>query len=103
VALVKLSDFFAFMTTDEGVLIDHLFESNVRDYQRDVEVNRAIRDSLKQADGKEDFWWLNNGITIVATQAGGARKDLVMHNPQVVNGLQRHKKSTSILPPTRTR
>jgi hypothetical protein len=87
VALVKLIDFFTFITADDGQLRDHLFESNVRDYQGDVAVNEAIRTTLKQ-DKKDDFWWLNNGITILATKTGGDLKNLVIEEPQIVNGLQ---------------
>lgn len=87
VALVKLPDFFAFITTDGGQLRDHLFESNVRDYQGDVAVNDAIRTTLGQ-DKRDDFWWLNNGVTIIAAKIGGVLKDLVIEEPQIVNGLQ---------------
>lgn len=37
---------------------------------------------------REDFWWLNNGITIVASQATQGGKALNLEDPQVVNGLQ---------------
>ena len=86
VSLVKLRDFYRFITDGGTQLIDHLFDSNVRDYQGDVEVNKAIRGTLAQS--KEDFWWLNNGITIVATKAGGDLLDLVIDEPRIVNGLQ---------------
>jgi len=41
------------------------------------------------SESKEEFWWLNNGVTILGTDAttpGG--KELIVHNPQIVNGLQ---------------
>jgi len=87
VALVKLTDFSSFITAEDGQLRDHLFESNVRDYQGDVAVNEAIRGTLKQ-DKTDDFWWLNNGITILATKIGGDLKNLIIEEPQIVNGLQ---------------
>jgi hypothetical protein len=59
----------------------------VRDYQGDVEVNREIRDALENP-GNEEFWWLNNGITILASKANYAQGDLVLDDPQIVNGLQ---------------
>ena len=86
VCLVSLHDFFSFITDKNGVLYTGLFEANVRDYQGDVQVNRAIQNSLNSSN--EDFWWLNNGVSIVATYATPSHKALTIHNPQIVNGLQ---------------
>lgn len=87
VAFVKLKDYFRFITAESGELLDHIFDSNVRDYQGDVEVNRAIKDTLEHP-GKAEFWWLNNGITILASKAEGTHGDLAVEQPQIVNGLQ---------------
>jgi hypothetical protein len=35
-----------------------------------------------------DFWWLNNGITILATSATMVGKTLHLEDIQIVNGLQ---------------
>jgi hypothetical protein len=35
-----------------------------------------------------DFWWLNNGITILATKAVINGKNIILQDIQVVNGLQ---------------
>lgn len=87
-ALVKLGDFYNFIT-DSGEMIDHLFDFNVRDYQGDVEVNKGIRDTLTAQPAAEDFWWLNNGITIVATRVKpGDYRELIIEDPYIVNGLQ---------------
>ncbi|NBD13598.1 AIPR family protein [Corallococcus silvisoli] len=85
--LVRLSSYYNFITDDAGRLRRHLFEANVRDYQGSTEVNEGIRSSL--GTPSEDFWWLNNGITILASKvalSGG--KVLTVQDPQVVNGLQ---------------
>ncbi len=87
VCLVKLRDFFEFITDTEGKIQRHLFEANVRDYQGRNRVNEDIRASLKN-EGSEDFWWLNNGVSIVAGQASQAGKTLTLQDPQIVNGLQ---------------
>lgn len=87
VALVKLKDYMTFITDkDTGDLLDHLFDANVRDYQGDVDVNKEIRESLEHP-GSEEFWWLNNGITILASKVDPAH-NLGIDNPQIVNGLQ---------------
>ena len=87
VCLVRLSDYHRFITDDQGRCIKILFDANVRDYQGSVEVNSAIAETLANPCD-EDFWWLNNGITILASQAGVHAKQLSLSNPRIVNGLQ---------------
>lgn len=88
VALVNLSDYYKFITSDSGELIKHIFESNVRDYQGHITVNKDIQDSLEHSEG-EDFWWLNNGITVLAESANFVTtKELKITLPEIVNGLQ---------------
>lgn len=86
VCLVRLRDYHAFIT-ENGALLRHLFEANVRDYQGSTQVNEEIQSSLA-ASGKEDFWWLNNGITVIASKATQSGKALNIEDPQIVNGLQ---------------
>jgi hypothetical protein len=88
ICLVRISDYFSFITDEKGKLRRHIFEANVRDYQGDVQVNDGIRKTLIEKGHEEDFWWLNNGITIIATQATQSGKMLTIENPQIVNGLQ---------------
>lgn len=88
IIMVKLRDFNSFTTDDDGNLKKVLFEANIRDYQGNVDVNKAIRKTL-QDEGAIDFWWLNNGVTIVADAVtrdmGNA---ITLLNPRIVNGLQ---------------
>ncbi len=87
VCLVRLRDFFKFITDETGALQRQLFEANVRDYQGRTQVNDEIQASL-QNEAAEDFWWLNNGVSILATQASLGGKILTIKDPQIVNGLQ---------------
>jgi hypothetical protein len=87
-ALVKLGNYKKLITSEKGELIEYLFESNVRDYQGEVEVNKQIRDTLTNSSDTTEFWWLNNGITILAREVGGTTTELVLDDPQIVNGLQ---------------
>ncbi|WP_052762051.1 AIPR family protein [Jiangella alkaliphila] len=87
VALVKLRDYVKFLKDEDGTLRRYIFDWNVRDYQGDVEVNREIGDSIKDVDSPE-FWWLNNGITVVCSSASTVSKTYILDNVQVVNGLQ---------------
>lgn len=65
ICLVRLKDFYDFIKGEDGRIREHLFESNVRDYQGNTEVNKEIRTTL-EASTVEDFWWLNNGIRCFA-------------------------------------
>ena len=88
IALVNLAKYYQFISDDEGKLRKYIFEANVRDYQGHTAVNNDIQDTLQVSTG-EDFWWLNNGITILADEVIPAtNKELVLTEPAVVNGLQ---------------
>jgi AIPR protein len=87
VALVPLTEFATFVRDEKGVLRKNLFEANVRDYQGSTAVNEEIQKTLT-GKGAEDFWWLNNGVTVVATKAVQSGKTLTIEDPQIVNGLQ---------------
>jgi hypothetical protein len=87
VCLVSLKDYHAFITDEQGRLTRSIFESNVRDYQGTTEVNEQIETTLREKCDDE-FWWLNNGITILAAKATLSGKTLTIEDPQIVNGLQ---------------
>ncbi|MDX2010036.1 MAG: AIPR family protein [Myxococcaceae bacterium] len=86
VCLVKLRDYFDFLRSDTGRIRGELFESNIRDHYGQKDVNQQIGETLKS--GTQDFWWLNNGVTVVADKANLASKRLTIMGPQIVNGLQ---------------
>lgn len=86
IALVTLPSYFEFIT-DSGRIIKAFFDANVRDHQGNIEVNKAIRETLNNSNN-EDFWWLNNGVTITATKASLMGQSLTIEDPQIVNGLQ---------------
>lgn len=87
VCLVTLRDYLVFITDDDGHLRSNLFEGNVRDYQGKTEVNIEIRKTLETA-APEDFWWLNNGVSIICANASLSGKILTIEDAEIVNGLQ---------------
>lgn len=87
VFLATLQDYHDFIT-ESGQLIDALFEFNVRDYQSNAAVNKEIAATLKDTSDHADFWWLNNGITMLAEEAQSQDNKLTIKNPLIVNGLQ---------------
>lgn len=88
VALVSLSNYYKFITDEKNELRKYIFESNVRDYQGHNNVNNEIHETLS-CEHCEDFWWLNNGVTIVCSDATLVTgKELLLTDPEIVNGLQ---------------
>ena len=92
VCLIKLKDYAEkLLTNAEGGLQTRFLEPNVRDYNgKSNPVNRQIRATLSEipAVSQEDFWWLNNGITILADECPVNGHKMKIKNPEVVNGLQ---------------
>ncbi|GAB6039263.1 hypothetical protein JCM15519_38220 [Fundidesulfovibrio butyratiphilus] len=86
ICLVSLGKYFNFIC-DGGSLARSVFEANVRDYQGSVVVNQGIRATLSNKLS-EDFWYLNNGVTIITPKASSAGKTITIEDPQIVNGLQ---------------
>jgi hypothetical protein len=86
--LVKIGDLYEMIRDDNGNMRKSLFESNVRDYQGRNEVNDDIKNTLEHGQQDEDFWWLNNGITILCTDVGQQGRRVALERPQIVNGMQ---------------
>ncbi|QQU02170.1 AIPR family protein [Myroides odoratus] len=87
IGTVKLDVYKEFLTSDEGNIREDLFESNIRHFQGLVDVNKKIKETIEQIT-EEDFWWLNNGITIIAEEPTEIGRKLSLENVQIVNGLQ---------------
>lgn len=87
-----LSDYVKFITdkTASGVLVirENLFDSNIRDYQSRSSINKEIEQTVINPPDNIDFWWLNNGITILADSGVDQGPALHLDNVQIVNGLQ---------------
>ena len=88
VALVKLSDYSEFLTTHDNNLEEQFFDANVRAFLNKSEINGAVENTL-QEDLSSDFWWLNNGVTILADKIQlTGRENLTLTNSRIVNGMQ---------------
>ena len=87
IGFVSLENYFNCITDDEKNLRTHIFEDNVRDHLLGREINNEIMETLK-GEKKENFWCLNNGITIISSEISTLGDTLNMKNIQIVNGLQ---------------
>ena len=90
VCIAKLTDFAdRLLTKENGDLQTRFLEPNVRDYNGlKNPVNTQIRLTLNEPVTGEEFWWLNNGITIIAEECPVDGKKAKIKNPEIVNGLQ---------------
>lgn len=86
VLLANLKDYYGFVT-DDNKLRRYLFDSNVRDFMGINRVNEDIKYTLENEESP-DFWWLNNGVTILATSASLVGGSIQLQDIQIVNGLQ---------------
>ena len=87
VVLSCLKDYNRFLRNNEEKVRHDLFDTNVRDRQGLTKVNSEISQALENPKDM-DFWWLNNGVTILATEASQMGNSVRIENPQIVNGLQ---------------
>ena len=87
IALSPIQEYVNFLKDQDGRVQSELFESNVRDFQGNTEVNAEIKKTLRD-DTEVDFWWMNNGITIIASRATLTGDTVTMESPQIVNGVQ---------------
>jgi hypothetical protein len=88
IGVVSLVEYNRFITDESGRLDASMFDANVRDYESDSGVNESIQQTLEEQGSVVDFWWLNNGVTVVADKVQLNGKRLSLMSPQVVNGLQ---------------
>ncbi len=68
---------------------DELTEGNVRFFLgEDTSINSAIIETVSSAKA-DNFWAMNNGITIIGDEIRpGEKYEIVLDNPQIVNGCQ---------------
>ncbi len=88
IGVVRLHEYLRFISDQSsGKIRESIFEANVRHFLGEVDVNKKIAETL-QVDRENDFWWFNNGITIIAEQIAQLPKALHMDNVKIINGLQ---------------
>lgn len=85
--IANLSDYLSFVRDENGDLRAEMFESNVRDYEGSNLVNRSIQQTLAKSTDAE-FWWQNNGVTILCRRVNAPNQVLTIEQPLIVNGLQ---------------
>ena len=76
-----------------------LFEKNIREYLGNKGINKRIYNTLKDENERRNFFYYNNGVTIICTKIGTTKGEansqnphvgisFKIDNPQIVNGCQ---------------
>lgn len=87
VGIARISDYLEFVRDADGNLRQEMFEANVRDFEGKNFVNKSIAETLQTIDQVE-FWWRNNGITVLGRTVDAPQDILTIEQPLIVNGLQ---------------
>jgi cold shock CspA family protein len=74
------------LMTPDKLIRKSLFYDNVRDYQGDNSINKEIAKTI--TTNPQKFALFNNGITIVCEMFNISFTDILVKNPQIVNGCQ---------------
>ena len=91
IGLVNLSDYYEFLKDKQkpGQLNKTIFDSNVRSFWPKTPINKDISKTLSTPTTSAEFWLLNNGIAVLASEINTAGYLLLeITDPQIVNGLQ---------------
>lgn len=97
-----LRDYVNFLN-NENQFFEKLVSDNVRGYQGNSLANKSLHDTLMSSENNDDleikaldemdFWWLNNGITIIVNSISQKSPiSFSVKNPQIVNGQQTSRK-----------
>jgi hypothetical protein len=68
-----------------------IFEENIREYLGKNSINNGIIQTLKTKEDRKNFFYYNNGITMICDKADndtGGKFSLTLYQPQIVNGCQ---------------
>ena len=86
IATCRTSELLKLLKSEDGMLRRGIFNDNVRDYQGETPINTEILHTIET--NPQNFVLFNNGITIVCNKLITNGKNLVVSNPQIVNGCQ---------------
>lgn len=87
---VNGNDLIKSMLDGENEFRSHLTEGNVRFFLgEDKKINNAIIESAKDFNKAQNFWAMNNGLTIIGDSIEPlGNNEYSISNPQIVNGCQ---------------
>ena len=87
VGVAAVADYVKFVRDGDGNLRQDMFDANVRDFEGQNVVNQSILSTLA-SDDQSEFWWMNNGVTVLADEVQKSGETVTLSRPLIVNGLQ---------------
>jgi len=85
--LIKFSEFKKLIVDENGGMMEDVFNDNIRAYQGDNAVNKAMSKSLREGNHNL-FTSMNNGITVIAKSMRPTGMNIHLSDYQIVNGCQ---------------
>lgn len=85
--LIKFSEFKKLIVDEQGEIRESVFNDNIRAYQGDNAVNKAMSKSLLEGNHNL-FTSMNNGITLIAKSMRPTGMNIHLSDYQIVNGCQ---------------
>ena len=85
--LVKFAEFKKLIVDEQGEIRESVFNDNIRAYQGDNAVNKAMSKSLLEGN-LNLFTSMNNGITLIAKSMRPTGMNIHLSDYQIVNGCQ---------------
>lgn len=83
---IDYDEYKKLITIDSGEINKAVFYDNVRDYQGENPVNKAIAATIEES--ADNFVLLNNGVTIICRNLTIVRTKFTLKDYQIVNGCQ---------------
>ena len=88
---LPLGEYLKIIQDNKGNIRKNIFDENVRDYLNASRINGSIKKSLDNNFGKDLFFAMNNGVTIISRDtypAKGSASLMQIKGYQIVNGCQ---------------
>jgi len=86
--VVTAPTFISLLEGQGGNMLSSIFYDNVRDWQGLNTVNSGMASTLKNAESKTRFVFMNNGITVIAKKIRSTGEKIHLEDYQIVNGCQ---------------
>ena len=87
ICLMKFSEFKKLIVDKDGDILEEVFNDNIRAFQGDNTVNRAMSKSIQEGN-LNLFTAMNNGITVIAREMRPTGNNVHLVDYQIVNGCQ---------------
>ncbi len=86
--VIPATEYLQLLTGQGNNFLTSIFYDNVRDWQGSNPVNSGIANTIKNANSRSRFVFMNNGITVIARKIRVTGERINLEDYQIVNGCQ---------------